>query len=93
MTVQTSTSGGFWDSFTELANGYLTFRTAEAEADATAAGQNALNNTVEQTANVNQAQPLTSTQYSGFTQSITSNPALAVGGALALAVVYLLAKK
>lgn len=83
-----------WDDFTELANGYLNFRTAEAQADATAAGQNALNNAVEQTANVNQAQPLNSSQYSNFMQSAQSNPTLAIGGgALVLAVVYLLARK
>ncbi len=88
-----TTGGGFWDNFTELAAGYLDLRSAEAKADATAQGQQTLNNTVEQTANVNQPQPLTSGQYSNFMESVGGNPTIAIGGALALAVVYLLARK
>ncbi|MGV2873504.1 hypothetical protein [Colwellia sp. E150_009] len=82
-----------WDDFQELASGYLNWRTEEAKADATIAGQQQLNNTVEQMANVSQPQPLNSNQYANIMQTMQENPTYLVGGVLALAVVYLLAKK
>jgi hypothetical protein len=82
-----------WDDFQELASGYLNWRTEEAKADATIAGQQQLNNTVEQTANVSQPQPLNSNQYANIMQTMQENPTYLVGGVIALAVIYLLAKK
>lgn len=93
MALTTPTGAGFWDNFTELATGFMQLRAEEAKADATGAAQAALNNTVEQSSNVNQNQPLNSTQYAGLMQSVQGNSGLLIGGALALVGLILLVKK
>lgn len=77
-TVATNGNTGYLDSFTQLVNGYFQFKTAEAQADAAGVGQQNLNNTVEQDANVNNQNPLNSDQYAGFFKPLQNNPVGAV---------------
>lgn len=84
-------STSWFDSFAEIANGYFQFRTAEAQADATGAGQAQLNNTVEQQTGTGQV-PLGGSQLNGAGSLINGvdNKVLVFGGIGLLAAVLLI---
>lgn len=86
-------SGGWFDTFAQIANGYFQWKTAEQQADATGQGQVNLNNTVEQQAGVGQV-PLTGGQYNSVGGQVAgvNTTTLMVGG-LGLVLAVLLLRK